>query len=215
MLYPTWIFNAHMNSMRVDFEIFSPALCRPTQGWRQTMDYIGVKTARISHWLANKCFFLFWSWRRECPVFFAVLLESKFLVTGGECSELCISSFSTFLLGVKLPVEEDKSIDFTAELIDDASSPFPKLESSCSGCQGVLNPPSPLSCLRTLCCWLGQKLLATLVGFPMLGKSPYCLQTSNMLLALLEKRERKRGGEVENSTCHSRLSCRAGSKEKK
>lgn len=120
-----------------------------------------------------------------------------------------------FLLGVKLPVEEDKSIDFTAELIDDASSPFPKLESSCLGCQGVLNPPSPLSCLRTLCCWLGQKLLATLVGFPMLGKSPYCLQTSNTLLALLEKCERKRGGEVENSTCHSRLSCRAGSEEKK
>lgn len=99
MLYPTWIFNAHMSSMSVDFEIFSPALCRPTQGWRQTMDYIGVKTARISHWLANKCFFLFWSWRRECPVFLAVLLESKFLVTGGECSELCISSFSTFCWG--------------------------------------------------------------------------------------------------------------------
>lgn len=112
-------------------------------------------------------------------------------------------------------MKEDKSIDFSVELIDDASSPFPKLESSCSGWQGLLNPPSPLSCLRTLCCWLGQKLLTTPVGFPVLGKSPYCLQTSKMLLALLEKHERKRGGKVENSTSHSRLSCKAGSEDKK
>lgn len=48
-----------------------------------TMDYTGVNTARISHWLANKCFFLFWSWRGECPVSLAVLLEYEFLVSRG------------------------------------------------------------------------------------------------------------------------------------
>lgn len=158
-------------------------------------------------------FFLFLSWRGECPISLAVLLEYKFTVSRGGMQWAFYQQLLHFLLGVKLPVKEGKSIDFTAELIDDVSPPFPKLETL--GCQGILNPPRPLSSLRTLLCWLGQELLAAPEGFPVLGKSPYCLQTSNVRLALLEKGERKRGVEAEDSTCHSRLSSGAGSEERK
>lgn len=62
MFYPTWIVNAHMNSMKVDFEFFSLLSAgQPRAGDRpgSTMDYTGVNTARNSHWLANKCFSYF------------------------------------------------------------------------------------------------------------------------------------------------------------
>lgn len=179
MLYPTWIFNAYMTSIRVDFEIFwnlfpcslqaNPVLetdqnpPRIIQEWTQPKSATGFQT---------NVFFLFWSWRGGCSISLVVLLEYKFLVSRGRVQWAFYQQLLRFLLRVKLPVKEGKSIDFTAELIDDASSPFLKLESSCSGCQGVLNPPRPLSCHRTLSCWLGQKLLATPVGFPVLGKSP-------------------------------------------
>lgn len=76
-----------------------------------TMDYIGVNTARISHWLANKCFFLFWSCRGECPTSLAVLLEYKFLVSRGEVQWASHQQLLSFLLGINLPVKEGKSID--------------------------------------------------------------------------------------------------------
>lgn len=119
MLYPTWTLNAHMSSMRVDFEIFFLALRRPTQGWRQTRIHHGLYRSEHSQNQPLACkqmFSLFWSWRGGCPVSLAVLLEYKFLVSREGMQWALYQQLLNFLLGVKLPVKEGKS----AELIDNA-----------------------------------------------------------------------------------------------
>lgn len=102
MFYPTWIVNAHMNSMKVDFEFFSLLSAgQPRAGDRpgSTMDYTGVNTARNSHWLANKCFSYFCPGEVSAPFLLQCSWSTNLQWAGGECSELFISSFSTFCWG--------------------------------------------------------------------------------------------------------------------
>lgn len=100
MLYPTWIFSAHMSSMRVDFKIFSPALCKPTQSWRQTRIHHGLYRSEHSQNQPLACkqmFFLILVLGRWVPHFSCSALGVEIPGDQGESAvSFIISSFSTF-----------------------------------------------------------------------------------------------------------------------